>query len=1055
MEVAQKHLSPFHLYNASAGSGKTFALTVAYLKKILQPGPEDAYKRLLAITFTNKAVAEMKSRILSTLEAFAQGNFQGNAGIMAGEVLRDSSMTHAGLQSRSQIVLNHLLHHYAQFHVETIDRFNHRLLKTFSKDLKLSSNFEVSLETGLLLSEAVDRLIDQAGRDEKITQLLVAFALSKTEENKSWDIAFDLNQIAWMIVQENDAPYLALLKDIPLDDFNVFAEKLRREKSDFDQAMQDWAKEALALCSDHGIEAEHFSRKWYVQLMNKVLDPKSKPNFDTVTISGFLKDSEPGQTDKVLYKKDTPKEVKAIMDELHSTLIDYLKRIHRAYVSSTHLNNTLSQLVPLTLVALIEKEFEQIKKETNTLVISDFNRLLGQEIQSQPAPFIYERLGARFTHYFIDEFQDTSILQWQNLLPLIENNLAQADPERPKHSLMLVGDPKQSIYRWRGGHPEQFIALSENQNHELPAPEVIPLETNFRSRKDIVEFNNQLYSFAADYLPSHRHGKIYKEGNNQKFHHQDPGLVSIEFLEDKDKTAEHSDTRYLRAIDREVAGQIERGRTLSDLCILTRDNKKCSAIGAYLTEQGYRVISEEALLLKNNKVVMALIDLAYLSAYPNQKRPKVRLGNLLYQTHNLASSQMTFLKRISHSDSQSFGALLSELGIDFDLAQMAAMGLYDRFAYALNQFNWSPTSNAYIAHFLDWVFQYGKRPQATIWKLLTQWEQDKDKLSLSSASGQEAIQIMTIHKAKGLEFPVVILPYAHERFSPQKVGRVWYPFHEEGFDHLPVRYSAQLSHYSPQGQAIADDLREKAFFDTLNLYYVATTRATQELYIMADMPPDNQKSLAFNGLLRDFLEAKGRQTKAQFIHQFGTKPEIKSSEQKPVPALLAPLKIVRPEDHPITLVPQRRISDYWFDAGVGFGSLFHELMALILRAEDSDEALSQIAIKYRLDQNQKQRAKALVLATIHHPELKPLFYSDDQVLVERSIITPEGVRRPDRINLSATNQAVVLDYKTGVPKPEDIDQIRHYGAALEAMGIQVRSHLIVYLREDPIVVNKF
>ena len=1054
MNDSKKIQAPFRIYNASAGSGKTFALTVAFLRKILLAKTDDAYKKLLAITFTNKAVAEMKNRILSTLESFAKGDFSGAAGDLADQVLQGTSMTQAQLQVKSQAVLVHLLHHYAQFHVETIDRFNHRLLKTFSKDLKLSSNFEVSLETGLLLAEAVDALIDKAGRDPQITDLLVSFALNKTEESRSWDIAFDLNKTAWMIVQENDAPYLAKLKDIPLEDFIAFTEKLRQEKQQYDQALQKTARAILDLCQSEGILFEHLTYGTFIKIMQEVLDPKTQPNFERKWLGKILEQDDPFEPRHRLYKTTAPIEAKDAVDQHYDTIIEALVQIHKLQISSTHIKNTLSQLVPLTVVEAIEKEFERIKKENNTLVINDFNKLLSEEIQNQPAPFIYERLGERFTHYFIDEFQDTSALQWQNLLPLVENNLAQADPINPKHSLMIVGDPKQSIYRWRGGHPEQFMDLSLGKSQDLPDPDIVNLDTNYRSHQDIVLFNNELYCFAADKLPNQDHKKLYKQGNDQNVHHKKHGYVSIEFLGKKEKDEDPKEQPYFTAIEQIIQKQIDRGRSLDQICILTRDNKKCSKIGAYLSERGFAVISEEALQIKNNPIVLALIDLGYLSANPFQKRPRARLGNLLYNTHGPEDSRISFLQRISADDLAEFHNILSDLGIDFKLDQMAAMGLYDRFAYALNQFGWGQSDSAYLTQFMDWVFQYAQRPQATIWQLLAQWEQDKDSLSLSSGAGQEAIQIMTIHKAKGLEFPVVILPFAHETFNPTKVGHLWYPFPEEGFDHLPVRYSSNLAQYSAEGKALDAQLRERTFFDTLNLYYVGTTRPTEELYILCDQLSDNSNAMSFNQLLKDFLVSKGLWQDGRQVYSFGALPDIKTKSKNTADSIGAPMGIVSPEQHPISMVPQRRASSYWFDAGVGFGSLFHELMALILKADDAEEALDKISLKYHLDPQQKQKASTLVKQTINHPELAHLYTGHHQVFVERSIITPTGVLRPDRINMTAPNRAIVLDYKTGLAKDQDKEQIVGYGAGLKAMGIQVQAHLIVYLREDPIVVNK-
>ena len=488
-----KHDVPFKIYDAAAGSGKTFTLVKEYLKRILSSKNESYYKHLLAITFTNKAVAEMKQRIISNLVLFSKHEFLDNPSEMGKSIATELDLTLQQINTQSKKVIKHVLHHYSYFSVETIDHFNHRIIRTFARDLKLSGNFDVDLDVQKLINEAVDQLISKAGDDPKITKVLLDFAITKTNEDRSWDISKDISKISQLLYKETEKQTILKLKKKSIDDFLALNTKLKKKKLLYTKQINEIAKETLQLIEEAGLQYDDFSGSY----LPKHFQHLSKSNFKI----NYAANWQTSMGEKPLYPKRVSDDVALIIDDLTPRFQNNFETT-KSLVYELFLNDSmLKNSVPLSVINLVSKEIEVIKEEKNILPISEFNSLIYQEIKNQPAPFIYERLGEQYRHFFIDEFQDTSFLQWQNLVPLIDNALSQEYEDSTQGSLLLVGDAKQSIYRWRGGLPEQFIDLClENNPFLTEKVEVETLPKNYRSCKEIIEFNNQFFTFISKFL---------------------------------------------------------------------------------------------------------------------------------------------------------------------------------------------------------------------------------------------------------------------------------------------------------------------------------------------------------------------------------------------------------------------------------------------------------------------------------------------------------------------------------------------------------------------------
>jgi len=470
-----KKSSSFQVYNASAGSGKTFTLVKEYIKVLLNSDDIFSFQKILAITFTNKAAGEMKERVLSSLEDFADGKENDLFNVLIKEIRIDKNL----IQERSKKILDAILKNYAAFSITTIDSFTHKIIKNFAYDLGLSLNFEVEMDGVSLLNEAVDVLISKIGTDKKLTSLLIDYSLDKTDDDKSWDISRDLSEFAKMLLNEDDVAHFRILADKQLDDFTNLKTKLYNQQKELKESIKKVGEECIQLIDSNDLEHKDFMRgtipKFFDDLSTKSV------NIDFIKRSETIKKAIENNQ---YYSKSTLDSVASSIDQIVPEIIRLFKESELIYQQFSMNKLALKSIIPLAVLNNINSELETIKEDNNIRLNAEFNQLISDNIKNQPAPFIYERIGQRFQHYFIDEMQDTSVLQWQNLVPLIDNTLAQENS-----NLLLVGDGKQAIYRWRGGKAEQFIELGSDRENPFHVPkEIKNLDTNYRSYSEIIKF---------------------------------------------------------------------------------------------------------------------------------------------------------------------------------------------------------------------------------------------------------------------------------------------------------------------------------------------------------------------------------------------------------------------------------------------------------------------------------------------------------------------------------------------------------------------------------------
>lgn len=1034
--------STFQVYNASAGSGKTFTLVKEYIKVLLTSEDIFTFQKILAITFTNKAAAEMKERVLLNLEEFADGKENDLFKILIDEISVEKSI----IKERSKKILDAILQNYAAFSITTIDSFTHKIIKNFAYDLGLSLNFEVEMDAVSLLNEAVDVLISKIGTDKKLTKLLIDYSLDKTDDDKSWDISNDLNEFAKILLNEDDHQHFIKLANKQLDDFTNLKSKLFNHQKELKKDLKKVGQNCIETIENLGLEPKDFMRGTIPNFFNDL----SQKSVDI----DFIKRSE--TIDKAIennqfYAKSTAASIATTIDNLVPQIVAFFneaKEIYRQYL----LNGlALKSIIPLAVLNNINSELTTIKEDNNIRLNAEFNQLISDNIKEQPAPFIYERIGQRFMHYFIDEMQDTSVLQWQNLIPLIDNALAQESS-----NLMLVGDGKQAIYRWRGGKAEQFINLGiEGEYGENPfhvSKNIKELVTNFRSYSEVIHFNNQFFQHTANFLQNESYKNIFLEGNKQLENTKKGGFVSLSFLE-KEEEKEEEDLKYPKKVLEKI-NELKSEFSLNEICILIRTKKDGIAIADYLSENKINIVSSETLLLQNDAKVQFIICVLQMIQNMNDEEARFEFLYFLHQHLQVKEEKHQFFKKYLKLDNYTIFKSLKIYGVQFDVARFHQLPFYEKIEEIIRGFQLVSSSDAYIQFFLDVVLER-QRKGTDIQDFLDFWNLKKDKLSIVAAESANAVQIMTIHKSKGLEFPIVIFPCDIDIYRQIK-PKVWLNNLPENyeFDELLVDFKKDISFINNRGLEIYNQQREALELDNFNLLYVALTRAVEQLHVITEykISAKGEENINFfSGICINFLKNINLLQEDILDYSFGDKNRISIHKQEDSIAEIHKEFIATPwQEHNIVLLASA--SKLWNTEqgkAIDFGNLLHEIFAKIKTKDDVNFVVSSFHQKGIIDENQLFYIEKSIKNVVSNPQLKEYFSDEVIIFNEREIVTQDNqIIIPDRLVFNKNNEVIIIDYKTGNQSKEHHQQLLKYEIVLKSMNFKVIKKLLIYINEE-------
>ena len=1044
----------FSIYDASAGSGKTYALVKEYLKIILVAPKNDAYRHILAITFTNKAVHEMKSRIVGSLSEFAKDEPSSKAQDLMQDLATDTELSIIQIKTKSQQIIKHIIHNYAAFDISTIDKFTHKVIRAFAHDLNLPMTFEVTLDTENLLVEAVDAIIAQAGEDETLTKLLIDFTMEKTDDDKSWDISREILETGRLVLNENNRNEITHFQDKSIAEFVEIKMKLSEACTILEKESIVFAEEALSLIDKNGIDTKSFSAghfpKHLLSIQEGKFNPKNKTyhEFDDIKINKTAKD-------------------RAIIETIIPDLLQLLDKVYKTFEKINFYKAFLKNITPLSLLNTVSNELAKIQGEQNVLSISEFNAIIHREIQNQPAPFIYERLGERYRHFFIDEFQDTSEMQWQNLIPLIDNALSGQDDFGVKGTLMIVGDPKQSIYRWRGGKAEQFIELSKDQNpFNNPDKRLEHLNKNYRSYSQIIKFNNDFFKLLSNEFEHPDYKDLYENHSHQKTNDKTGGYVNISFIP-KVETAEGDEEAldktdlYVLATLNTIQKSVQQGFQYKDIVILTRKRSQGIAIANYLTEQGIPLLSSETLLIQNATEVRLIIHLLKYLKNSSDLESKANFLQYLAQNsqdklpiHDFIAQGMALFQETD------FENWLMSFDVSLSFQNIRKKSLYEAVETIIAKFLSPPETsvlskgvgNAYVQYFLDIVLERDIRNQAGISDFLSFWDKNAEKFSIPSPEGTNAVRIMTIHKSKGLEFPVVIFPFAEEDYNRKPKDKLWLNAEEQDFG-LPkvlIDNSSAVEGFGEEAAEVYNQKKQEELLDNINVLYVALTRAEEQLYMISNMNLSSKGEVPKNNMCSffiNYLENNGGFDKNKLEYEFGNATKLSVAKQHVDTSKTIPLvsEILNPKNIKIAQREALMWGTHQQEA-IEYGNVIHEILSFVKTKNDVDLAITKSIENGLITYAQKETVFNTINEIVNHSELEICFADGNEVLNEQAIIQKEGKTiKPDRMVLTKNKEVLLLDYKTGIHNVKYQQQLENYQTAIESMGYKVVKKALIYI----------
>ncbi|MCC6768948.1 MAG: UvrD-helicase domain-containing protein [Bacteroidia bacterium] len=1051
----------FLVYKASAGSGKTFTLVKEYLRIALSDTDPTRFRKILAITFTNKAATEMKERVISTLHQMAlpEGPSNGSAKTMAQLLENDLNINAPTLQKRAANLLSVILHNYNDFSVGTIDSFMHRVVRSFAQELHMPVNFSVELSNEVIIQLAVDELLQKVGSHPAITDALVAYALQRTDEEKKVAIDTELGSAAKDLLSEQYSDAIGKLKKLAITDFLNIREQFKRECKKIEEELETLGNQALECLVKGLIDSSDLYKgksgiaNWFRKLTQTSENGLPYPS-DTVlnTVS-----------DNIWYskaKENTP--ISAAIDKISGQLGQIaekaIKIIEQQGPEYEIKSILCDELFRMALLNEISQIIDRIRFEEGIVHISEFNKRVAKIVGEEPVPFIYERLGEKYQHFMIDEFQDTSVTQWQNLLPLIQNGLAQ------QAGSLIVGDGKQAIYRFRGGEVGLFAKLPQPfpetdqklilERHLLLQQlfESKDLNRNFRSTETIIEFNNHFYQFVAEnYLPA-PFQDVYKGLQQESNPNPQKGYVQIEWIPQGLKAAERNPEHTQRTLDivNDLTGN--RNFTFRDIAILVRNNRHGAVLATALVEQNIPVISGESLLVDASPEVALLLACLHVMANRNTDINLYHICSWMIHNGKLPFRTLEELTaKIAPLSESSLSTLLEENGFSLSSFRYESASLYEACTNVLRQLNIPLNKNPYVLFFLEAIWARSGKSATDSHVFLDWWAENREKQCLKLPENANAVRILTIHKSKGLQFPVVIFPFAHG--EKEKTTVRWIDQHPDMPEQLPAM---RLPLVKALEKTSFNDLlleeSQKNALDRINLMYVATTRPETALYIITGRS-GIKGSLAkgWEEYLENYLLRINPKAIENRKIAWGDPNFMKVSQ----PASDKPEKSLMLDYTPGSWQKHLSISALskkaWQEknTAIQWGNLLHTALSNIRSEKEIEPAMQRMLNAGLIATDELAGLTEKIKAVIQLPLINNYFKENLHVRNEKSLLLPDGKSiRPDRV-VELENYWVVIDYKTGEPDANHREQVQLYMRQLLNLNPKPAKGFLVYLHASP------
>ena len=1049
-------MNNFSIYRSSAGSGKTYTLVKEYLKLVLND--TESFKNVLAVTFTNKSAGEMKSRIIEALTKLSRGE----AAELKEKLINEG--VKGNIETSSAFVLKKILHKYSYFSVSTIDSFFHKVIRSFARELKLQLGYNIELDQQAVLDKITDKLLDDAGIDIELTGFLEDYIYYSIDDEKGWKIDLKIKELAreifserFMIRHGREAGKAGKTK------LKEFIGTLFAIKNDFEGRMKHFSIEAGNLLDEYSLVIDDFPYKksgFMNYLINNIVTGKFEPGQRAREASIDI--------NKWFGKTSKPAVKPAAEAGLYNLLVSAVENYDTNFIKY----NTASQLIKTIYITGIFKDLtDKLKKyrdDNNVLLISDINNLLLNVISGDSSPFVYEKIGSFYRNFLIDEFQDTSTFQWRNFFPLIENALSE------NNASLIVGDVKQSIYRWRNGNMK--LLLEEVKNDLAGFNESIKeetLNTNYRSKKRIVEFNNSFFKTASEICTSEAPeiesaviAKAFADAGQLPADKSDDGYINIKFYKNDPESDVTSREFSMAAMISNIKQLLLNGYRQKDIMVLVRNNSDAVEAAHSLIDARLKVVSSDSLLLTNSPKVRLLIN---IFKYIVDSNNVIARAEILYNYLKYIKNEDTGLNDIfsdhlvtDHSTSLFKKCLPGEFfekteGIELS-SKLSGLGLYDLAEELIMLFGLGDTADTYLIRFLDVLKKYSNENNSDVYGFINWWEDNKQDNTIIVPDEEDAVRVMTIHKAKGLQAPVVFIPFANWEFGlSANRNMIWVSSDKPPFDTLPA-YFVKASSALQESYFAADYNEESAltYLDNLNLLYVAFTRAEEKLFI--GVPQKGKESfhagkLIYNTLTNSPVLAESFDTQNYVYENGSVNDNVKKTEKKSsygsyrigqiVSGNIVDKIIVKPEFE--NYIPENKIK---LKELKNRGIIIHKALSSISNstAVEIEKASQKLVLMGLITEEQRADLTEELLEIMAISKVK-MWFDSENVMNERDIILTDGsIYRPDKVIID-NDKAVIVDYKSGVKKDEHIKQIQQYGQILGEMGFKEIEMNLFYLND--------
>ncbi len=1056
------------IYKASAGSGKTFTLATEYIKLLIN-NPQ-CYRNILAVTFTNKATGEMKQRILSQLYGIWKQLPDSTS--YTEKITKELGVSTQYAADRAGLALRLIIHNYGYFRIQTIDTFFQSVLRNLARELDLTANLRIELNDKQIEYNAVDSLIEDLGPHDDTLTWIMSYIKDNIEDEKDWNVIGSIKSFGEYIFNERYKANSKQLNEILLqpDFFTNYRNRLFAIKNQAIENVKKRGNQFLDIIAQHGIDAHDFYQGksgvggYFTRLSQGILNDKPINSYVTAALEDADNWVAKSMKDKLLQQ--------TIRSLAESTLIDLLRQTEtervqawRNYLSATL---TLGHLNQLRLLNRIEAKVREMNTEANRFLLSDTQSLLHALIRDTDSPFIFEKIGTQLEHIMIDEFQDTSTTQWENFKVLLEECMSHG-----QQGNLIVGDVKQSIYRWRAGDWRLLNNIETHFAHSEDRLSFCPLDTNYRSSRKVITFNNMFFRLAAhqEYtdladINENLAQQILKAYADVEQHvpeqKPDTGYVRVTL------TPSEKDKDYQPEIIRDTIRELlSHNVNPSQIAILARANHTLHEIGDYLSKEipEIKLISDEAFTLDSSLAVDIIVEAMHCLAHPEDTLAEATLVKA-YHNHvlcdGLTDSELLVCEDKSIALPKTFIQERERLLSTpiYDLAEQ----LYSIFSLKVLK-----GQEAYLCEFYDALNDFLQDKSTDIDSFTDEWEKSIHKKSIQT-NETNGIRLITIHKSKGLEYENVIVPYCD--WTKEKPNTTfWCSPTEPPFNALPlvsIDYKKGV-----KGSIYEDEYNEEHLqktVDNLNVLYVAFTRAEKRLFVIGKKGDNGTQSKLIENVVTQLeqqlpgSQAKEGTDETPFIYEYGnigdnaeshtkkTSKNVFLSDVEKVDVHISSHTSTAHIDFRQSNKSQQFVSgeeDEQQQSYIKTGNLLHNLFASIRTTSDVDKALDQLEAEGLLSEGGlcRQKIQNLLRKRFATPQVADWFSDRWQVYNECTILsfdeeTHEVVEhRPDRV-ITDGHQIVIIDFKFGTPKPQYHQQVRQYMDLVTSMGEKsVRGYL--------------